>query len=83
MVGGKKWQRMSQQAKEIEIGAKLKVLRCQAGMTQRELGRAIGVSGTQILKYEQGKNRIAVSTFMGICDVLGASPMDFLDHHFQ
>jgi DNA-binding transcriptional regulator YiaG len=45
---------------EIEIGAKLKELRLQAGMSQDKFGTAMGVSHTQVQKYEQGKNRIAV-----------------------
>jgi hypothetical protein len=50
---------------EIEIGAKLKELRLQAGMSQDKFGTAMGVSHTQVQKYEQGKNRIAVFNSRG------------------
>jgi transcriptional regulator with XRE-family HTH domain len=68
---------------EIEIGAKLRELRLQAGMSQEKFGRAMGLSHAQVQKYEQGKNRIAVSTLVGICEVLGANPMDFFDPYFR
>ncbi len=68
---------------EIEVGAKLRELRIQAGMSQSELGTAMGVSHTQVQKYEQGRNRMAVSTLVRICEILGASPMDFLDPYFR
>jgi transcriptional regulator with XRE-family HTH domain len=67
---------------DIEMGAKLKELRLQAGMSQEKFGAAMGFSHAQVQKYEQGKNRIAVSTLVGICEVLGANPMDFLDPYF-
>ncbi|WP_410010591.1 helix-turn-helix domain-containing protein [Phyllobacterium zundukense] len=51
-------------------------------MSQERFGTAMGLSHAQVQKYEQGKNRIAVSTLVGICEVLGANPMDFLDPYF-
>ena len=67
---------------EIEIGAKLKALRLRTGMSQEKFGTAMGLSHAQVQKYEQGKNKIAVSTLVGICEVLDAKPMDFLDPYF-
>jgi transcriptional regulator with XRE-family HTH domain len=51
-------------------------------MSQEKFGAAMGFSHAQVQKYEQGKNRIAVSTLVGICEVLGVNPMDFLDPYF-
>ncbi|WP_457298762.1 helix-turn-helix domain-containing protein [Phyllobacterium sp. P5_D12] len=58
---------------DIEIGAKLKEPRLQAGMSQEKFGRAMGFSYAQVQKYEQGKNRIAVSTLVGWAPTLWTS----------
>lgn len=63
---------------DIAAGARLRALRMRAGMTQQELGRAIGVTFQQIQKYETGANRMAVSTLLRICDALGRDPVDIL-----
>ncbi|PSH60925.1 helix-turn-helix domain-containing protein [Phyllobacterium sophorae] len=66
-----------------EIGERLRELRLRSGMTQQELGAAIGVSYVQIQKYENGKNRIAVSTLIVICQALNSGPMDFIGRYFE
>lgn len=66
-----------------EIGQRVRELRLRAGMTQQELGAAIGVSYVQIQKYEDGKNRIAVSTLIVICQALDSGPMDFIGRYFE
>ncbi|MBZ9603151.1 helix-turn-helix domain-containing protein [Phyllobacterium chamaecytisi] len=65
-----------------EIGERLRELRLLADMTQQELGAAIGVSYVQIQKYESGKNRIAVSTLIVMCQALNSGPMDFIGRYF-
>ena len=47
---------------EVAIGARLKMLRLAAHMSQTTLGEAIGVSFQQIQKYEKGSNRRWAST---------------------
>ncbi|MBZ9602955.1 helix-turn-helix domain-containing protein [Phyllobacterium chamaecytisi] len=66
-----------------EIGQRLRELRLLAGMTQQGLGTAIGVSYVQIQKYENGENRIAVSTLIFICQALNSDPMDFIGRYFE
>ncbi|WP_417020933.1 helix-turn-helix domain-containing protein [Candidatus Phyllobacterium onerii] len=51
------------------MGAKLRELRLQVEMSQEKFGTAMGLSHAHVQKYEQGKNRIAVSTLVGICGV--------------
>lgn len=45
-------------------------------MTQRELGREIGVTYQQVQKYEDGRNRIGASRLQRIAHVLEA-PIEF------
>ncbi|MRG56413.1 helix-turn-helix domain-containing protein [Phyllobacterium sp. SYP-B3895] len=67
---------------EQELGRKLKALRVAAGISQSGLGAALGVSRTQIQKYERGETRLAVSTLIAICNVLRRDPMVFLAEQF-
>ncbi len=60
---------------DIAIGATIKILRKQAGLSQERLAAAIGVTFQQVQKYEKGINRVAVSTLIAICHALGAEPM--------
>lgn len=46
----------------LHIGNKLRTLRAQLGITQRELGDVLGVTFQQIQKYEKGMNKIAADT---------------------
>jgi transcriptional regulator with XRE-family HTH domain len=42
------------------IGANLRKLRKEAGLSQQKLGRVLGVSFQQLQKYETGRNRLPV-----------------------
>lgn len=54
-----------------EIGFKIKKYRKEKGMTQRELGNAIGRVESSIRKYEKGEVEIPVSVLQQIAVVLG------------
>lgn len=49
---------------DLEIARRIKSTRTSQGMTQAELGRAIGVTFQQVQKYERGYNRVAASTLI-------------------
>ena len=53
------------------VGKRIRSLRRAAGMTLRDLGEAVGVSGVQFQRYETGASRVAASRLMAICDALG------------
>jgi transcriptional regulator with XRE-family HTH domain len=65
-------------AVDIKLGERLRYLRTSYGLSQSEIGAAIGVSFQQIQKYEAGKNRVAVSTMLALTDHLGISAARFL-----
>lgn len=65
-------------AYDVRLGQALRTARMQAGMSQGELARRIGVAFQQIQKYEAAKNRIAASTLVEIADALGISPASLL-----
>jgi hypothetical protein len=65
-----------------ELGAKLRAFRLAAGLSQIDLGASMGISGTQIQKYESGSNRMAVSMMIALCHGLKLDPMAFLGDYF-
>ena len=65
-----------------ELGARLKAFRLAPGLSQIDLGASMGISGTQIQKYESGSNRMAVSMMIALCHGLKLDPMAFLGDYF-
>jgi transcriptional regulator with XRE-family HTH domain len=55
------------------IGAKIRMRRGELGMTQTDLGKAIGVTFQQVQKYEQGTNRVGGSRLAGVAKALDVS----------
>ena len=64
---------------ELLIGFRVRQARLAKGMSQNELGRAIGVSFQQVQKYEAGATRIASSRLCQIARVLDQRVMDLLE----
>lgn len=55
---------------DIHLGAAVRARRETQGMTQAELGKALGVTFQQVQKYERGTNSIAAATLAKIADAL-------------
>ena len=49
------------------------------GLSQADLGKAVGVSFQQMQKYEKGRNRIGASRLQQIADALNVTPDAFFD----
>lgn len=56
---------------DTAVGARVRELRIRAGVSQVELGRALGVSFQQVQKYEKGSNRMGASKLVLISKTLG------------
>lgn len=52
---------------------RIKELREAAGMSQRELGERIGISGPAVAMWESGENRPSLTNLEKLADVLGVS----------
>ena len=63
---------------DVFVGAAMKRLRRQRGMSQQALGAALGMSFQQIQKYESGSNRLSVSGLFKASIALGVEPADLL-----
>src|SRR3954464_2949123 len=53
------------------IASKIKAARIEAGMSQEELGKDLGVTFQQIQKYEKGVNRISPERLQLIAEKVG------------
>jgi transcriptional regulator with XRE-family HTH domain len=60
------------------IGLRVKAYRDVNGLSQTELGQALGVSFQQIQKYESGRNKISVSRLIDLCTILKTPLNSFL-----
>lgn len=60
------------------IGERVKYFRELKGMTQDDLGGAVGVSFQQIQKYEDGRNRMSAVRLMQVGKVLGVEHHEFV-----
>lgn len=55
----------------VHVGERVREARSIKGMTQTDLGDALGVSFRQVQKFGKGTNRIGFSRLWDICAVLG------------
>jgi transcriptional regulator with XRE-family HTH domain len=62
---------------DIIAGRNLQYLRKRAGVSQSQLGNAVGITFQQVQKYERGKNRMSMSRVYEFAKVLRVNPADF------
>ncbi len=55
---------------DVHVGGRVRLRRTLLGMSQTEVGKALGVSFQQFQKYESGFNRIAASRLYHLCHIL-------------
>lgn len=63
----------------MNIGERLRALRKEAGLTQKELGEKLGVSASMIGQYETNLRNPKFETLEKICDVLNVGMSEFID----
>ncbi len=64
---------------DVHVGARVRVRRKLLGMTQTELGDALGLTFQQVQKYEKGANRIGSSRLYDLSRVLDLP----IEHFFE
>jgi transcriptional regulator with XRE-family HTH domain len=64
---------------ESVIGERIRLRRIQVGMSQDQLGKALGVTFQQIQKYEKGANRVSAGRIVKIAEALECSVMTFFE----
>ncbi len=64
---------------DVHVGARLRVCRTLLGMSQTDLGDALGLTFQQVQKYERGMNRISASRLFDLSRVLDVPLEYFFD----
>ena len=64
---------------DAHVGARLRQRRTLLGMTQTDLGDALGLTFQQVQKYERGTNRISASRLFDLLRVLDVPLEYFFD----
>lgn len=64
----------------IAHGKNMRLAREAKGMSQQQVGEALGVTFQQVQKYENGSNRISLPTAHKICAILGISINELIGH---
>jgi len=55
---------------DVHVGQRIRRRRWMVGMTQQQLGEAVGIKFQQIQKYETGMNRVSASRLYEISKAL-------------
>lgn len=61
------------------LGARVKNLRLQAGLSQREVAEAAGLNRHTLLRLELGKSDIGASRLPALAKALGVAPAAFFE----
>jgi transcriptional regulator with XRE-family HTH domain len=64
---------------DVHVGGRVRMRRTLLGMTQTDLGDALGLTFQQVQKYERGTNRISSSRLCDLTRVLDVS----IDYFFE
>ena len=64
---------------DAHVGRRLRLRRTLLGISQEELGKAVGLTFQQVQKYEHGANRIGASRLWEISRALGCSVSYFYE----
>lgn len=67
----------------MTIGEKIRKIRKENGLTQKQLGEKLGVSYQMIAQYENGKRNPKIDTIEKIADALEVSKNSFYDNFTQ
>src|SRR4051812_15994247 len=65
-------------ARDADVGRKVRVRRIEQGLSQTQLGERCGVTFQQIQKYEKGVNRIGAGRLQRICEALDVPASYFM-----
>jgi transcriptional regulator with XRE-family HTH domain len=64
---------------DLHVGTRIRLRRTLLGMSQQDLGKAVGLTFQQVQKYERGANRVAASRLYDLSRVLDVPLSFFFD----
>ena len=65
------------------MGAQLRDLREQRGLTQQQVAKTIGLTRSSIANIERGTQHLPLHNWVAICQTLGADPADTISRALQ
>lgn len=67
----------------MSVGKKIQALRKEQGLTQKELGSLLGISGSMIGQYENDLRNPKIETLLRIAKVLSVSPESLMEKELE
>jgi len=67
---------------DVHVGKRVRHRRWMVGMTQQQLGEAVGIKFQQIQKYETGMNRVSASRLWDIAKAMDV-PVNFFFEGYE
>ncbi len=64
---------------DVHVGRRLRERRETLGVSQGRLGRHLGLTFSQVQKYEKGSNRVGAGRLFQIAEYLGVTTSHFFD----
>jgi len=64
---------------DVHVGARIRQQRTLQGMSQTDLGAAVGITFQQVQKYENGSNRVSASRMWQFAQALGVPVASFFE----
>jgi transcriptional regulator with XRE-family HTH domain len=71
------------QRNDETVARNMRRFRIARGLSQTELGNAVGVTFQQIQKYEKAKNAVAPGRLRQMCEILGVVPAEMFGNQPQ
>jgi transcriptional regulator with XRE-family HTH domain len=68
-------------ARDMEVGRRIRAQRLVRGLSQTDLGRSLGITFQQVQKYEKGANRVGAGRLTRIAEVLSVPVAFFFGDH--
>lgn len=65
---------------DVHVGARIRLRRNLIGVTQQDLGKALGLTFQQVQKYERGMNRVGASRLFDIGQILNVPIQYFFEN---
>ena len=66
-------------ARDMEVGRRIRAQRLVRGLSQTDLGRSLGITFQQVQKYEKGVNRVGAARLQQIATALDVPVTFFYD----
>lgn len=63
---------------DVALGGRIRLRRCELGLSQSKLAEQVGVTFQQVQKYERGMNRVSFSRLAGVAEALRCSVTDLI-----